>query len=69
MFDYDRFDETIKQYTKDNPNQRKGQIVFNVMYTMYPDAANLFRGTELDPFYNDKKIAKFTFECIKFVNT
>ena len=40
-------------------NWRKGQKAFNDLYLEYPEIANLIRGTEYDPFYNDEKLEAF----------
>lgn len=33
---------------------RPGQFFFNLLYEKYPDLANEIRGTDLDPFHQDK---------------
>ena len=38
---------------------RRGQHAFNVLYAMYPKLADTFRGGELDPFYQDKRLPDF----------
>lgn len=38
---------------------RLGQSVWNVFEEMHPDKANLIRGTEFDPFYDDNKLDSF----------
>lgn len=43
----------------ENTGQRKGQAIFNAASHLMPKAAELARGTEIDPFYNDKKINSF----------
>ena len=48
-------EETNKEF----PNWRKGQSVFNTLCNMHPDTAENIRTTELDMFYDDKKIDKF----------
>lgn len=41
---------------KENKALRRGQALFNALYEQAPDLANTIRGTDLDPFYDDKKI-------------
>lgn len=43
------------------PDIRVGQYLFNYLYQINPDLADLIRGTENDPFYldNDDRISKF----------
>jgi hypothetical protein len=48
---------------KDNPYYRLGQAFFNILYEQHEDISNEIRGTEFDPFYNDKKIPK----CIEYI--
>ena len=45
--------------TKAHPGLRRGQALFNALYTLDPKLANKTRGIELDPFYDDKKVPKF----------
>lgn len=42
---------------------RRGQCVFNYMNEYFPEKANEFRGTEIDPYYDDKKIGIFIKKC------
>jgi len=39
--------------------ERIGQGAFNVLNELDPDLADSIRGTDLDPFYNDDRVAKF----------
>lgn len=42
--------------------QRMGQALFNALHDLSPELADLIRGTDVDPFYNDDRIlAFFTF--------
>ena len=43
---------------------RWGQTFFNALYRLYPQVADKIRGTDKDPFYNDKKVS----ECIEFIS-
>jgi len=42
-----------------NMELRPGQIAFNELYTTEPSIANLIRGSEFDPFYDDEKLDAF----------
>jgi len=43
---------------------RKGQILFNALWTVDPNMANRLRGTDLDPFHDDSKMdACTTYIC------
>ena len=52
---FDLFYKTLSN----NPNYRIGQCYFNVLWEIDPELANEIRGTEVDPFYLDKKIPDF----------
>ncbi len=41
------------------PEWRRGQTVFNLLVQLYPDDAEVVRGSSLDMFYNDENIEKF----------
>lgn len=41
------------------PEYRRGQALFNACLELYPDIANQLRGTDCDPFHNDKRIDAF----------
>lgn len=38
---------------------RPGQRAFNDVYAVYPHVADLLRGSEFDPFYDDERIESF----------
>lgn len=38
---------------------RYGQTCFNVLFSIEPELANSIRGTELDPFHDDKRVPEF----------
>ena len=42
-----------------HPEWRWGQTLFNVLYEMRPDLSEMYRGEQLDPFYNDRIIDAF----------
>jgi hypothetical protein len=55
-------DEILKladELIKEHPTFREGQAVFNAAYMLYPKAANTYRGSRVDPFYNDDYIDTF----------
>jgi len=41
------------------PRIRRGQNLFNVLHDIKPELANSIRGSEIDPFYHDKRIPLF----------
>ena len=41
------------------PELRFGQCVFNIAADFYPVRAMALAGTDLDPFYNDSRVAAF----------
>ena len=49
--------------TASNNDLRDGQVVFNEMYKLNPDIANKYRGTEIDPFYDNNKMPLFIDAC------
>lgn len=51
---------TIFEKVKNRPSYiRLGQAWFNELFDINTDIANLVRGTEIDPFHNDTKLAAF----------
>jgi hypothetical protein len=44
---------------KQSCGQRKGQAYFNALYETDIELANSIRGTDIDPFYDDAKVAPF----------
>ena len=38
---------------------RKGQMLFNLLHQQYPKLADMVKGTENDPFYNDNLLSNF----------
>lgn len=44
-----------------NPNKglRLGQYMFNTLAAMFPLISNTIRGTDVDPFYDNRKIEPF----------
>ena len=41
------------------PEWRRGQTVFNLLVQLYPEDAEIVRGSSLDMFYNNENINKF----------
>lgn len=57
MISHDVFDQMIQSAMKENPRWRYGQTVFNVAWDLWPGFIDQkIRGSELDPFYQDKKV-------------
>lgn len=46
-------------YLKENPTLRPGQALFLALESLDSEIADMIRGTDADPFYNDKNIRKF----------
>lgn len=44
---------------------RKGQICFNLISEIYPVFAEKYRGTEIDPYYDDSLILSFLDKAIE----
>ena len=47
---------------------RSGQVAFNELFRTDPEIANLIRGTEFDPFYDDEKLEAFYEKVKEFRN-
>lgn len=45
------------EYQAGNPHQRQGQALFNALHWERPNLANKIRGTHLDPFHRDERVA------------
>lgn len=50
------FKDFCIKVSKPGKGQRKGQYLFNTLYTERPDLAEKIRATETDPFYDDAKV-------------
>lgn len=50
---------TTRDYYRTYASWRFGQSAFNALYDLHPEIANEVRGTENDPFYNDKVMPDF----------
>jgi hypothetical protein len=49
----------MTHYANAHPSQRRGQAYFNSLSERSSDLAAQICGTEVDPFYDDKKINQF----------
>lgn len=47
----------MREYQK--AGQRQGQAAYNAFYQVWPYEANQITGTDLDPFYDDKRVPAF----------
>jgi hypothetical protein len=64
-----QFYAAIKAFMKSNPNQRKGQSAFNLMFSIFPSIAQKYRASNMDPFYNDDNTGIFVTACIAESNS
>ncbi len=56
-FDFTLYNFKVSKLRK--TGQRKGQAMFNALYEMRPDLAEVIVGDDIDPFYEDKKCDVF----------
>lgn len=49
----------VARYMHINPQQRRGQAHFNVLYIGHPSIANMIVGSEIDPFHDDSRLVDF----------
>jgi hypothetical protein len=62
---FEQFLQKVDKYYYDNePHQRYGQGVMNVLHDVYPDWRKRIVGTDLDCFYDDG-IVRFTLEYLE----
>ena len=45
--------DVMRYYREVRGDQRYGQAFFNYLETVYPEAADVIRGTPCDPFYRN----------------
>jgi len=67
-FDYNQYMASVRSACNAYPHWRYGQILFNVLHDGWPEIANKIRGTENDPFYEERegeRINKFFKEITK----
>lgn len=55
--------ERFRSNVANIPECRRGQNLFNAIAEEWPWAAEQIRGTDTDPFYNDKRIP----ECVRLL--
>lgn len=70
MMDFSQIFRAAIAYSLEHPEQRKGQAIFNYLYSNEQTRAfaQEIRGTALDPFYNDKLIGDVLAKlCIRMV--
>lgn len=53
---FDEFLDVWREAIEDSPEERPGQLLFNLLYEEDPLLADGIRGTALDPFYADDVI-------------
>lgn len=56
---YTQYLAYVERYAKIATHMRRGQVHFVVLHIGHPSIANAIRGTEVDPFYDDKRIGDF----------
>lgn len=62
---FEQFLQKVDQYYYDNePNQRYGQSIMNVLHDIYPDWRKRITGSDLDCFYDDG-IVRYTLEYLE----
>lgn len=59
MSAYANYQEQVRRYRIDNPNQRDGQAHFNTLCDVRLDIANGISGGPADPFYLDVRLPEF----------
>jgi hypothetical protein len=53
----------LKEAKEQYPEWRTGQAMFNTLYQLEPEVADMVRGRlGIDPFYNDNNIPAFLYE-------
>jgi len=51
--------QLVAQELKTHPSLRRGQAHWNVAHGLWPHLTESFRGTNVDPFYNDSRVGDF----------
>jgi len=62
-----KLDLSVDREINRRKHLRKGQCYFNELYEVEPEIAEIIRGTENDPFYDDKKIDNFKLKMIELL--
>lgn len=63
-----KFYQRLKEEMEKSPSLRKGQAAFNLMWSLFPNVANKYRGSDIDPFYLDDKTDRFITTCLNEVS-
>lgn len=53
------FYKRLEKIQQENSHYRYGQAVFNTAYELYPNIAQEYCGTCIDPFHNDNRVNDF----------
>lgn len=51
--------QRAEELLNENPDMRRGQALFNALAEIDPVKADRIRGTDIDPFDNNKRIGAF----------
>jgi len=67
--EFDRFILDVAHTAEHNPALRQGQVIWNVAADHFPLYVDPARGVhDLDPFYNDRNIARFLAFIVSQIN-
>jgi hypothetical protein len=67
--EFDRFILDVAHTAEHNPDLRQGQVIWNVASDHFPLYVEPARGVhDLDPFYNDRNIARFLAFIVSQIN-
>lgn len=64
---FDKYLINVDLYFREHPQQRLGQVFFNVLYLKHPRVAEVVRGTKNDPFHNDDVIPVFLIQVAELL--
>jgi hypothetical protein len=56
---FTQFTIYVIEYDRQHHKERSGQAAFNALWNVRPELADEIRGTDLDPFYDDKRLLAF----------
>jgi hypothetical protein len=62
-----KLDKSVDMEINRREHLRLGQTYFNILCEMEPEIAAIIRGTENDPFYDDKKINDFKKKIVELL--
>ena len=57
--DFSVYLSVVRHDKESNKGWRMGQTYFNTLVDLYPEIAETYRTTRLDPFYKDERIGAF----------